>query len=209
MEIEEAIAHAKKDPEAFGRLYDMYYQPVFGFILSRTRHGEVAKDLTSETFFQALKNIQRFKPKEPHSFKSWLFAIAIAQIGNYFRARRRFLQVTTEECPELIAGEDFEADYALNEAEKEQETKEQAVRLCRFLGQLNDKQQNVIHLRYFSHLTIGEIAATLHMKESTVKSHLHRATKKLSALMTANDQPNGYAPRESAQSRTALGASRV
>lgn len=209
MELEEAIAHAKKDPEAFGRLYDMYYQPVFGFVLSRTRHGEVAKDLTSETFFQALKNIQRFKPKEPSSFKSWLFAIAVAQIGNYYRARRRFLQVTTEECPEIVAGESFEADYRAIEVEDEQAVRENVRALRSHISKLNDKQQNVLHMRYSSHLTIGEIAASMHMKESTVKSHIHRATKKLRTLMTQETPEDSYGKRAASQSRPALGTSRV
>jgi len=48
----EWIKQAKQDPEAFGRLYDRYYQLVFGFMYNRTGHAEVAKDLTSETFFR-------------------------------------------------------------------------------------------------------------------------------------------------------------
>src|SRR3989339_1986534 len=96
------IEQSKTDPEAFGRLYDRYYQPVFGFLLSRTHNVEVAKDLCSETFFQALKNIPRYESRG-RPFKSWLFAIAVAQVGNHYRSRKRWLSVTIDEAPELAA----------------------------------------------------------------------------------------------------------
>src|SRR4026209_143759 len=85
-EEEVIVLQAKTDPEAFGRLYDAYYQPIFGFLYKRTGNAEVPKDLTSETFFQALKNIRRYEQRGK-PFKAWLYAIAVAQAGTYFRQR--------------------------------------------------------------------------------------------------------------------------
>jgi RNA polymerase sigma-70 factor (ECF subfamily) len=185
MESEEVVIEAAKtDPEAFGRLYDQYYQPVFGFLLGRTRNVEVAKDLASETFFQALKGIHRYKP-QGKPFKSWLFAIAVAQVGNFYRSRSKYLSVTTEEAPEILADEQYEADTAILESEQNEEKKVQLSRLRRVMKQLNQKQQNILQLRFFSHLSIAEIAQSLSMKEGTVKSHIHRAIQKLHNLMTA------------------------
>lgn len=185
---EVVIERAKTDPEAFGRLYDEYYQPVFGFLLSRTRNVEIAKDLTSETFFQALKSIHRYKP-QGKPFKSWLFAIAVAQVGNYYRGRSKYLSVTIDEAPELLADEQYEPDAASLEAEILGERREQVSQLRQVLQQLNQKQQNILQLRFFSQFTIAEIAQALKMKEGTVKSHIHRALKKLHVLMTNGDKP--------------------
>ena len=55
--------------------------------------------------------------------------------------------------------------------------------LREMMGKLNGRQQNILTLRYFSHMTVPEIATTLGMKEGTIKSHIHRALKKLQALM--------------------------
>lgn len=205
----EVVAHAKNDPEAFGRLYDTYYQPVFGFLLNRTGNVEVAKDLCSETFFQALKAIPRYKDKG-RPFKSWLFAIAVAQVGNYYRSRSKMLQITTDECPELVAGEGYQPDVIAQETEDNEEMKAMMACLKRNLKQLNQKQQTILTLRYYSHLSVPEIAATVNMKEGTVKSHIHRAIKKLQVLMTEelNQEPILYESARPADNRTAFGAAR-
>ncbi len=181
---EEVVAHAKIDPEAFGRLYDAYYQPVFGFLVKRTGNVEVAKDLTSETFFQALKNLRRYAPRPGKSFKSWLFAIAVAQVGTYFRAKAKWLSLSTEACPELVADDRFDPRFAAVESEEAMERKRQTHRLRQALGKLNPKLQNILSLRYFSQLSIAEIASALNMKEGTIKSHIHRAMKKLHAMLS-------------------------
>jgi len=176
------------DSETFGRLYDEYYQPVFGFLYSRTSHAETAKDLTSETFFQALKNLHKYKPRAGASFKSWLFAIAVAQVGNYYRRRSKYLEITTEEAPEILGKDEFRPDIAFQMGEDEQELKEQIEQLRTLMKELNEKQQTIITLRFFSHMSIPEISGVLHMKEGTIKSHLHRALKRLQVLMKETQQ---------------------
>lgn len=207
MENEEVtlIEQSKTDPEAFGRLYDRYYQPVFGFLLSRTHNAEVAKDLCSETFFQALKNIRRYESRGK-PFKSWLFAIAVAQIGTYYRSRKKFLSVTIDEAPELVANEEYRADIALVAEEDAQAVREQVELLRDLFGSLNQKQQNILSMRYFSRLTVPEIAAAVKMKEGTVKSHIHRALKKLQVLMTEKQsRTDSYERADALTTRTAFG----
>ncbi|HAU65938.1 MAG: RNA polymerase sigma-70 factor, ECF subfamily [Candidatus Uhrbacteria bacterium GW2011_GWF2_39_13] len=180
---EQLIVQAQSDPEAFGRLYDTYYQPVFGFMYNRTGNVELAKDLTSETFFQSLKNLHRYKPRKGIAFKSWFFAIAVAQVANYYRNRSKYLEITTDEAPELISREDFRPDIAYKIGEDTQELEVQIELLRNMMKKLNQRQQTILTLRFFSHMTIPEIAATIGMKEGTIKSHIHRALKKLQSLM--------------------------
>ncbi|MBI5370159.1 sigma-70 family RNA polymerase sigma factor [Candidatus Uhrbacteria bacterium] len=191
------VANAQHDPEAFGRLYDEYYQPVFGFMYSRTGNCELAKDLTSETFFQALKNLHRYQPREGASFKSWLFAIAVAQIGNYYRHRAKMFEVTVEEAPEIIGHADFQPDLAYQMGEDADELQEKIELLRRMMKELNGKQHDILTLRFFSKMTVPEIAVTLKMKEGTIKSHIHRALKKLQDLMTLTDRSSVLTPQTS------------
>lgn len=198
------IEQSKTDPEAFGRLYDRYYQPVFGFLLSRTHNVEVAKDLCSETFFQALKNIRRYEVRGK-PFKSWLFAIAVAQIGTYFRSRKRYLSVTIDEAPELAANDDYRPDIEMVADEDALGVRQQVERLRGLLTKLNQKQQNILSMRFFSKLTVPEIAAAVKMKEGTVKSHIHRALKKLQVLMTDEPVRDGYERTDGRTTRRTLG----
>jgi RNA polymerase sigma-70 factor (ECF subfamily) len=186
---QEIIERAQSsDAEAFGQLYDTYYQPIFGFMYNRTGNAELAKDLTSETFFQALKNLHRYKPKKGARFKSWLFAIAVAQVGNYYRSRKKFLEITTEEAPEIASRDEFRPDIAYKMGEDSDELKEKIELLSEVMKQLNEKQQTILTLRYFSKMTVPEISATLGMKEGTIKSHIHRALKKMQALMVEREE---------------------
>ena len=45
----------KGDADAFGLLYDHYQPSVYRFLYYRTRSQQLAEDLTSETFFRALR----------------------------------------------------------------------------------------------------------------------------------------------------------
>lgn len=186
---QEIIERAQSsDAEAFGQLYDTYYQPIFGFMYNRTGNAELAKDLTSETFFQALKNLYRYKPKKGARFKSWLFAIAVAQVGNYYRSRKKFLEITTEEAPEIASRDEFRPDIAYKMGEDADELKDKIDVLREVMKQLNEKQQTILTLRYFSKMTVPEISATIGMKEGTIKSHIHRALKKMQALMVEREE---------------------
>ncbi|OGL66431.1 hypothetical protein A2856_01930 [Candidatus Uhrbacteria bacterium RIFCSPHIGHO2_01_FULL_63_20] len=187
MNEKEVIVQAKTDPEAFGRLYDAYYQPIFGFLYKRTGNAEVAKDLVSETFFQALKNIRRYEWRGK-PFKSWLFAIAAAQAGTYFRQKTRMLAITTDQAPDVVADDLYRPDASALSDEAEREAKLDASLVRRLLGKLNQKQQTILNLRFFNEATVPEIAATLGMKEGTIKSHIHRALNKLRGLVVAEKE---------------------
>ena len=48
---------------------------------------------------------------------------------------------------------------------------------------LSKKYRTVIHLFYYEDMSITEIASLLNIKESTIKSQLHRARKKLKEIL--------------------------
>ena len=81
------VERARKDAEAFGELYDLYYPKVFGYILRRTASVEIAQDITSEVFFKVLKNPGQFCWRGI-PFSSWLYRIATNEIASYFRKNK-------------------------------------------------------------------------------------------------------------------------
>ena len=70
---ENLVKRAKKDPEAFGLIYDKYYQPIFGYILRRTANVALAEDLTAQTFLKALKSLWRFRWQNV-PISAWLYS---------------------------------------------------------------------------------------------------------------------------------------
>lgn len=188
---QDIVEQAKSDPAAFGQLYDAYYQPIFGYLAKRVGNSETAQDLTSETFFQALKNIGRYRD-QGKPFKAWLYAIAVAQVGNFFRARKKNLPMLTDEYPEIAADEMMRPDYQAVEDERDSDAAAQLKHMGVHLKKLSEKWQTILTLRYWDNLTVPEIADVLQMKEGTVKSHIHRALKRLQTLM--NEEAVTYEP---------------
>ena len=66
-------------------------------------------------------------------------------------------------------------------------TAERDAALRRALATLDDRNREVIYLRYFLDLSEAEMAAVLHCRPGTVKSRLSRALARLRAVVEAED----------------------
>ena len=54
----------------FEEIYSLYFNDVYLFILALSKNPDIAEEITQETFFKALKNINKFKGD--CSIKTWL-----------------------------------------------------------------------------------------------------------------------------------------
>ncbi len=71
------IAQARAgEKEAFGTLYDAFSRPLYDFLFYQTFDQSLAEDLTSETFFKAMRSISQLRGSTVQDFKSWIFTIA-------------------------------------------------------------------------------------------------------------------------------------
>ena len=86
----------KGDADAFGLLYDHYQASVYRFLYYRTRSSTLAEDLTSETFFRALRSMTNFR-WQGKDFGAWLMTIARNLATDHFKAGRTRLEMTTED----------------------------------------------------------------------------------------------------------------
>ncbi|MDQ0720066.1 RNA polymerase sigma factor (sigma-70 family) [Paenibacillus sp. W4I10] len=69
------------------RIYDQYFQEVYCFALSLSRNKQIAEEITQETFFKALKNINQFRGE--CSIKVWLCQIAKNSYFTYLHKQER------------------------------------------------------------------------------------------------------------------------
>ena len=175
------VEKAKGDANAFGSLYELYYSNIFGYVLRRTANIQVAEHITSEVFFNALKNIAKFKWRGI-PFSAWLYRIATNEIASYFRHGLKS-QVRWEDIAESDVDSIPSAEEELLEAEAELKRHEQYLALHDNIYRLDIKYQEVITLRFFENKQINEISEILGKREGTIKSLLHRGLKKLTKLM--------------------------
>jgi len=174
------VAQAQNgDRTAFHRLVDRYQPEIYRMIFYRTRSPMDAEDLTQDVMLKAYKNIGRLN--SPEVFRSWLYRIAVNRVKDYYRKKQfrslfGFTSIDDEEfheTPEMAEAPEVEDGMAQKEFWRQ---------IGALLTRLSAMEKEVFLLRFFDQLTLKEMSATLHKSESTIKTHLYRALRKLKAM---------------------------
>jgi RNA polymerase sigma-70 factor, ECF subfamily len=172
---EELVKRAQHSREAFGELYEIYYQRIFNFALKRTANVQLALDVTSVTFLKALNQIKKYRWRDV-PFGAWLYRIASNEVNDYYR-KEGSRMARIEQISELADTSDY-ADE-INHAEDELSKHEEFLQLHRKIAELPEMYQEVITLKFFEKKKIREMVKILGKKEGTIKSLLHRGLEKL------------------------------
>jgi len=83
----ELIEQCRNKPAAFGQVFDIWYKPVFGYIMRRTGDYDLSKDIAAETFLKAYLKINTFQWRGI-SLSAWLYRIATNELNQYYRSSR-------------------------------------------------------------------------------------------------------------------------
>jgi RNA polymerase sigma-70 factor, ECF subfamily len=162
------------DSEAFGLLYDHYQPAVYRFLFYRTRSVQLAEDLTSETFFRALRSMNNFR-WQGKDFGAWLMTIARNLATDHFKAGRTRLELTTED---MSAHDDAtEGPEAAVLAGLTNEV------LLTALKSLPDEQRDCLIMRFLQGMSIAETAAVLGRSDGAIKQLQLRGVRNLAKLM--------------------------
>ncbi|HEU4568808.1 MAG TPA: sigma-70 family RNA polymerase sigma factor [Marmoricola sp.] len=164
----------KGDAEAFGMLYDHYHGAVYRFLYYRTRSVALAEDLTSETFFRALRSMTNFR-WQGKDFGAWLMTIARNLATDHFKAGRTRLELTTEDM-----GQHDDATEGPEGAVLASITNEI---LLEALAKLPDEQRDCVVMRFLQGLSIAETAAVLGRSDGAVKQLQLRGVRNLAKLL--------------------------
>ena len=85
LELSRLIKRIQKgDADAFGQLYDRFYDPVYSYVLRQTGSRADAEDITAEVFLYVLEKIDGFSWRGA-GFAAWLFRIARNDVLDHFR----------------------------------------------------------------------------------------------------------------------------
>jgi len=162
------------DAEAFGMLYDHYQGSVYRFLYYRVGSVALAEDLTSETFFRALRSMSSFR-WQGKDFGAWLMTIARNLTTDHYKSSRTRLESTTEDMsPHDSATEGPESAVLAsltNEA------------LLEALKKLPSEQQECLIMRFLQGLSIAETAKVLGRSDGAVKQLQLRGVRNLAKLM--------------------------
>jgi RNA polymerase sigma-70 factor (ECF subfamily) len=148
---------------------------VYAYAAYRVGDGPEAEDITSEAFERALRYRDSFDSRRGDA-ASWLIGIARRCIAD--AALRR--EVPTEEVSER-AVEGHEDDAV------------RRIELNAAVAGLDERERELVALRYGADLTARQIGELLDMKTNAVEVALHRALARLRTLLESPDErePNG------------------
>lgn len=177
--------------EAFTQLVETYQKPVYNLCYRMLGEPESAEDAAQETFLRAYQNLHRYDASRP--FGTWILSIAAHYCIDNLR-RKKFTMFSMD--AETDDGATFELpDASAPDPEAESVRKEQRDRLHLLLKGLDATDRAAVVMRYWHDFSEVEIAESLNLTVSAVKSRLHRARRALAGMWQDDKNPNAHAGR--------------
>lgn len=159
------------DDQAFTQLVEAYQKPVYNLCYRMLSEPESAEDAAQETFLRAFQHLDRYDAKRP--FATWLLSIAAHYCIDRLR-RRKFSMFSIDEEDEDEAPFEIPDADAPN-PERETVRHEEKDKLHGLLAALDETDRAALVMRYWHDASEVEIAESLGLTVSAVKSRLHRA----------------------------------
>jgi RNA polymerase sigma-70 factor (ECF subfamily) len=143
-----------------------------------------AEEAAQEAFLRAYTRLHSYDPQRP--FRSWMLSIASHYCIDLLR-KRRITWLSFEDEIAAPDGSTGTAKARLASDSPNPETvvaqREQGERIQRLLAALSPTDRAAITFRYWYDYSYEEIAETLNLTVSAVKSRLHRSRRSLAKVM--------------------------
>ena len=156
-------------------IYRQYSDTVFRFLMSKTGSVELAKELTQETFYQAVKSIDRYDGSS--RITSWLCGIAQNVLYAHLRARQKD-PLPLEDVPEqpVVSIEDLVV------------TRDETRAILEAIRELPDPGGEIMRMRIFGGLSFKQIGAILGRTEVWARVNYYRAKQSVIKELNRDDE---------------------
>lgn len=160
----------KGDSQSFAHLVEKYQRPVYNMCYRMLNNAEDAEDAAQETFLRAFKSIKRYDKNRP--FATWLLSIAAHYCIDRIRKQRMKI-VSMEDLPHVHIHDDSPGPESIMSRSEEQD------RVRKLLDSLSPTDRAAVVMYYWYDFSYDEIASSLSLSLSAVKSRLHRARRSM------------------------------
>lgn len=150
-------------------IYKEYSKIVYSYLISLTNNPEVAEELMQETFYSAVKNINKYRGEA--ALKTWLCKIAKNKWLDYLKKIKQTNETGIDEIEEKF--------LLVNSFEEEFSNKEAIIDLYKKIHKLDEKTREVIYLRIRADLSFKEIGTIMGQSEQWARVTFYRAKVKL------------------------------
>lgn len=166
--IDELVLQAQAgDKDAFGKIYDHFFESIYRYVFFRVNQDEV-EDIVESVFIKAWVNLEKYE-KRDFSFSSWLYKIAHNATIDHHRSHRKI-----EQIDENIKDESEEA-----EPKKLAEQGILSKKVRDAVNELKEPYRQVVSLKFLNGLSNAEIAEILGEREGNIRVLQFRALKEL------------------------------
>jgi RNA polymerase sigma-70 factor, ECF subfamily len=165
-------AVACRDDAAMAVLYERHKTKAYRFIRCIVNDPVLADDIVSDVFLCVWRQAGEFKCRSKLS--TWILAIARNR-ALATTSRRARAATNLEEANEVLDPSDSPEDAAI--------ISDQRLQLRRCILRLSLKHREIITLIYYQCRSVAEVATILGVNESTVKTRMFHARKRLREML--------------------------
>lgn len=150
-------------------IYKEYSKIVYNYLLSFTKNTDIAEELMQETFYSAVKNINKYRKEA--SVKTWLCKIAKNKWIDYYNKLQKSNETNIEDVNEKY--------LSINSLEEDSLNKDEILNIYKKIHKLDEKSKEVMHLRIHSDFSFKEIGNIMGKTEEWARITFYRAKIKL------------------------------
>jgi RNA polymerase sigma factor (sigma-70 family) len=179
----ELLAATCRDVEAFGVFYRRHVRAVLGAVARRTGDPELAADIASEAFAQAMLSSHRYDPRRGEP-TAWLFGIVANTLAAGARRGVAEARARRKLGMEPVAVDPVDARWieALGRADVGREA-------LGHLAQLPDSQRELVAAHVIGERSYRELAREGDLSEATVRQRVSRGLRTLRTRMQQEGRP--------------------
>ena len=145
----------------FEKVYREYYPSVYRYVLSISKNEHTAEEIAQETFFKALKNIEKYDPQQ--NILTWLCTIAKNTWYSQCKKSKKFTDI-----PDNLTTSDEDIIDTIIDSEDSME-------ILRILHDLPEPYKEVFTLRVLGGFSYSKIGEVFHKGESWARVTFFRA----------------------------------
>lgn len=156
-------------------LYKEYSKLVFYYLNSLSGNSDIAEELTQETFYKAIKGINKFNNE--CKISTWLCRIAKNTWNDYLRKEKsqKTFSIDDENFIDKII---FEKSF-----EDNIDDKSEIINLYKYIHDLDEDTREVFYLRLKGELSFKDIGEILNKSEDWARLTFYRGKIKLKEAM--------------------------
>jgi RNA polymerase sigma-70 factor (ECF subfamily) len=144
---------------AFEILYERHQSKVYSYLFKRLKEKEVIDDVFQNIFAKFHKARQKYDSK--FEVLQWIYTISRNELLDYSKKKKlNIIELRDEHA--VIEKEEIDLPFSIEEE-----------------SVLNEKEREVLKLKYFSDSNYKEISEALNSNESNIRKITSRALKKL------------------------------